>query len=167
MDETQKPKTLTLVRVGSKPRPPKWKKEFELMVEAIAEGAPRFGIRADPRVATIINWMQHGDLRPLAVEIAEGAVLDRAVGRELMRLIDNGQVSVKQAGRGARKQPNLLARDALMFLAYKEQRKSLGSEATLSKVANDFGIGIDTVRRAVREMRKRVGKDATKDDLIS
>lgn len=148
-----KPETLTLVKIEK----PGWKNDFELMVEAFTEGADRFGICADPRAAMIIHWLCLGDFRPLAVEIVEGRTLDRAVGRTLLNLIDDGRLSVKQSRRGAGKKPNLPGRNARMFLAYCEQRQSVGHEAALKAVAEDFVTTPDTIWNAVKEMKKIMG----------
>ncbi len=150
-----KPRSLKLVRV----EPPQWKKEFELTVEAFAEGAARLELRCDPRAVTIIQWMRQGDLRPLAGEIAEGKVLEPSIGRALAELIAERRLTVKKepGSLGAGKQPGLLARNLQMSLAFHEQRKSLGYEAALQKVADDFCVSPEKVRNAVTQMREIAG----------
>jgi len=139
----------------SKPLPElQWKKDFELSVEAFAEGARLLGLRIDPRSAVIVNWMRHGDLRPLAAEIAEGMTLNMGVGLALADLIAQGRLTVKNAAgrRGAAQQPRLFARNARIFLAFFELRQSVGYEDALNKTASDFHVSPETVRKAVDQM---------------
>lgn len=162
-----KPKSLTLVRV-ERPKMD-WKERFELDAEALAEGSHRIGLPMTPdqaRTQAIVHWMRHGDLRPLALEIAEGRTLGHLIGRSLFDLIDEGRISVKQLRRGARKQPGLLARNAQMYLAYREARKSLGHDDALKAVAGDFGISPDTIRNAVEQMKQILAPPELKPDLI-
>jgi hypothetical protein len=50
------------------------------------------------RLATIILWTHHGDLRPLRSAIAQSPTLDEAILGCLARLIDEGRLTVKAWG---------------------------------------------------------------------
>lgn len=157
MDEPRpKPNSLKLVTVELHPVPEhEWQKDFELTVQAFAEGASLLGVRTDARGAVIINWMRQGDLRPLAADIAGGRALDRGVGRALANLIAEGRLSVKNAlgRRGAARQPRLFARNARIFLKFFERRQSVDYDTALHEIADEFRVSSDTVRKAVDQMQ--------------
>jgi hypothetical protein len=150
-----------------------WKDDFEVEVEAMAQGLHHQAPTLDAQTETIIHRMRLGDFRPLAAAIAEDGV-HPAVGDELLRLIDEGRLKVTQRRRGARQQPDLFARKLQMFMAYKGLRASGDtSEKAFAKVATEFGIGVESVRQAVTEMRNRLREPKTSkaamsmDDLVA
>lgn len=161
MDELRrKPKSIKLKSVEAEPVSEHWQTDFELSVQLFGQGAKVKGVRTDPRGAVIVNWMRHGDFRPLAAAIAEGQAIDRGVGRALAELIAEDRLKVKKpvGSRGAAKQPRLFARNARIFLAFQNLRQSVAYEAALQKVADDFRVSSETVRRAADEVRKFLGK---------
>jgi hypothetical protein len=146
-----------------------WKDDFELEVEATALGLHLQAPRLDAQTETIIHRMWLGDFRPLAAAIAGGDEgVHPAVGYELLRLIDEDQLNVKQRRRGARQQPDLLARKLQMFIAYEGLRGSGDTSGkAFEKVATEFGIGVESVRQAVTEIRKRLREPKTPKAALS
>ena len=146
-----------------------WKANFELTVEAIERGVAEVrGVEMSAHHAknSAILWrLSLDDLRPLADAIAEGQSLEPAIGRALMRLIDDGRLKFVPRKPGAPEAPDLQERNARIFLAYHEALSHGGtSDAAFEKVAEDFRLSQGTVRRAVRVIinsRKADGANAS------
>jgi hypothetical protein len=129
----------------------------------IADYIDRRGL--DPEVArtwTIMRWLYHGNLRPLAASIAEGHALHPAVLNLLADMIaDLGlsdltpafKVTVEKLGPGARKKLDAYWRDLAAAQAY-EAYDGPSNEA-FEKIADALGIGEKAVRLAVTKDRKR------------
>jgi hypothetical protein len=138
-------------------------KELEMAIAKLEEMSPEFKASRSAGLATahtqaMIWWMSDGDLRPLASAIANGKVLDPAVGHSLLRMIDKGLWNMKREGRGrgAPKKPGLSLRQLSMSFAYQAAKDaSLGSQAAFEKVADDFGVSVETVRVAVTRCRPK------------
>ncbi|MFY9835461.1 MAG: hypothetical protein WAK55_03155 [Xanthobacteraceae bacterium] len=102
---------------------------------------------ADARATVAIRWMRRGDLRPLAAL----PTLDGAVFSELRKMIDEGQLTVKQR-RGAPKQPSKNVRDLVIAVRY-ENRAGKSADA-IRQLAKDFNISDELVRRAIKRRPK-------------
>src|SRR5262245_52488001 len=88
-----------------------WETEAEFYIQ-------RFGIDIDKaRTFTILRWMHHGDLRPLAAAIAEGHKLHEAVLNKLADMIQNDRIKVS-GKRGHPKSPEVFARDLIAAQSY-------------------------------------------------
>ena len=137
-----------------------WREDFELMIEAVALGASKFGLSLtaeQARTQIIIHWMRNGRFEPFAEAVAEGRILDPIVGKELMSLVVAGRLRVAQKPgiRGAKKRVELLARQARMFLAYDaECARPCPSNDAFERVAKEFGVSVESVRAAVTQGRK-------------
>ena len=111
----------------------------------------------DPDVARtciILNWMEHGDLMPLAAAIKRGQAFDQDVLYVLAEMICEGRLTVKPDRRGPPRMPNRLARDIDANLKYGSIAKSNKSEEAFAKTAEALGVSEATVRQAVTRMRK-------------
>jgi hypothetical protein len=110
---------------------------------------------ATARIATIILWTHHGDLRPLRAAIAQSPALDEAILGCLARLIDEGRLTVKPKGRNRPKSPDKFPRDiAAAYLYEHELSADKTSQEALSIVAERLGVSEDNVRKAVTRFRK-------------
>lgn len=134
-----------------------WEVDFAAEVWAAAEGVhPRDPGALDPETEAIIHRMERGDLRPLAAAICEEP--HPALGYALLHLIESGRLRIRVVGKGgAPQKPDLFGRKVSMYAQYDRLRRAqIGSDAAFAKVAADFGIGVETVRQAVTEIKKRV-----------
>jgi hypothetical protein len=104
------------------------------------------------RTFTIIRWMYHGDLRPLAAAIAEGFTLDQAVLNLLARMIIDGRLTIAPRQRGRPRKPELFARDVVAALAYEAHPGN--SEEAFEEIAKAIGVSDRTVRQAFTAYRK-------------
>ena len=130
---------------------------WDLETELNAEG----GLSLDmARTATILRWMWHGDLRPLAAAIMEGHAFDEAVLIALaLMILDSDQqpyrVETKQRKpRGRPKDMGKFARDYFAAAAYKKNVSRRKSEETFNEIANAIGRSDRTVRQALTWRRK-------------
>jgi hypothetical protein len=132
-----------------------WEADFAAEVWAAAEGVhPRDPGALDPETETIIYRMERGDLRPLAAAICEEP--HPALGYALLHLIESGRLRIRVVvGKGAPQRPDLFGRKVSMYAQYDRLRRSIGSDAAFAKVAAKFGIGVETVRQAVTEIKRR------------
>jgi hypothetical protein len=114
------------------------------------------------RIATIIRWMENGDLRPLAAAIEEVGALDKEVLSCLAELISNDRITVRprRSRRGAPKKLGKFARDLVAALAY--QTYGTGSDETFATIAEQLRVSEQTVRQAVTKFRKANSKLASK-----
>jgi hypothetical protein len=136
--------------------PEDWKEDFGLEVEAAKQGFHPIDPSHWPDIDVIIHRMKLGDLMPLAEMLSDyenGP--DSNIGIELANLLTSGYLQVKVARRGAPPKPDLFGRKLRMFLAY-EGVRDVGSDEAFAKVAAEFGIGVETVRQAVTEIRRRL-----------
>jgi hypothetical protein len=131
-----------------------WKANFETEVKFLCDSGSFTAEQA--RTQAIIHWMRHGDFRPLAAAIVEGQPLDKAIGRALEHLAVEGRLKILEPGRlGApRDRPGMFTRDVRMYLEYKKQTQLGSSDAAFEKIARDFGVSLETVRRAVTKTRR-------------
>jgi len=113
----------------------------------VAYWIKRFNLKPiDARALTVIRWMLNGDLRPLAAALRDGP-LDPPVLKQLLRLIDEGQLTVKLK-RGAPTQPSKWIRD-IVIKALHENRTGKSADA-IQQLAKDFKISDELVRRAIK-----------------
>jgi hypothetical protein len=56
--------------------------------------------------------------------------------------------------RGAPPKSGTFTRDIIMWLKYTEYSKAMSSEKAFEKVGSDFGIGADTARKAITNIRE-------------
>jgi hypothetical protein len=100
----------------------------------------------DARAIVIISWMYRGDLRPLAAALRDGP-LDPPVLNQFLRMIDEGQLTVKRK-RGAPTQPSKYIRD--LVIAFRHANREGKSADAIQALAEQFGISDELVRRAIR-----------------
>jgi hypothetical protein len=104
------------------------------------------------RTFTIFQWMYRGDFRPLAWSIDQGHDLAPAVLNLLHDLIVEDRLKLKPRKHGPPRKPDKFARDIIAALAYEAHDGN--SEEAFAKIADDFGIGVQTLRQAVTRLRK-------------
>jgi hypothetical protein len=138
---------------GQMPKDDDWRLE----VEAAKKGWHPAERGIDPELDVVLHHMERGDLMPLAQALADlDDQLASTVGYELKCLLANGYLRVKVARPGAPQRPDLFARKLRMAMAYRQQRKKgVGSDEAFRAVEAEFHISVDTVRRAVAEVRRR------------
>ena len=102
------------------------------------------------RDVVAIRWMQRGDDRPLAAALREGP-LGGAVLNQLLKMVDEGQFTIKRK-RGAPKQPSKNTRD--LFIAARYETRSGKSDDAIQALAEEFGIGDEAIRRAIKRRPK-------------
>jgi hypothetical protein len=112
------------------------------------------------RTVTILSWMWHGDLRPLADAILQGQPLDQGVLNLLARMIldDHAvpcRVETKQVRRKGRpRDMGKFAREHIAEATYRKNVERGKSEAAFEQVANFMGRGTSAARRAITTRRK-------------
>jgi hypothetical protein len=115
------------------------------------------------RLATIILWANHGDLRPLQRAIAEAqkidgsemCAIDGAILGIIAKLIREDRLVVKPFRRGAPRSPDKFVRDLLAAIDYDEQRSAgKSSNAARKDVCREYGISELSFRAALPRMRK-------------
>ena len=104
----------------------------------------------DACAIVVISWMYRGDLRPLAAALRDGP-LDPPVLSQLLRMIDEGQLTVKRK-RGAPTQPSKSVRD--LVIAFRYASREIKSADAIQEIAKDFNISDELVRRAIRRRKK-------------
>jgi hypothetical protein len=111
------------------------------------------------QTATILTWLYHGDLRPLADVVTDGQPLDPKVLHCLASMINKRTLIAKRLrGRGAPTKPDKSARDVALALFYEDQKAKLGSADALLKAADEFRVSEETARRAIRHWHKLQNK---------
>ena len=107
------------------------------------------------RAFTILRWMYNDDLRPLSAAIHNGDVLDEAILNCLAMMIDEGRIGPKGRERGRRRSPDTLSRDYVAKLLYDaEIATGKTSEEAFNEVARQLPASVETVRKAVTQLRK-------------
>jgi hypothetical protein len=109
------------------------------------------------RAFTIIRWVYHGDLRPLADAIKAGSLHDAVLGF-LADMIDRGRLQMVPRGRGHPKMPETFARDLVAASAYGAKGKGRGSDAAIERIATVMGIRSQLVKQAIIRLRKHNSK---------
>lgn len=109
---------------------------------------------ANARIFTILRWMYHGDFRPLAAAINDGAVLDEAILNLLAQMIidDRLRLVASKGRRGRPKAPETFARNVVAALAYEADQYQ--SQEAFDNIAKALGTSEQTVRQAVTAWRK-------------
>jgi hypothetical protein len=108
---------------------------------------------------TILRWMYHGDLRPLAAAIVDGYELDEAVLNMLAGLIREGRLNVVPKRKGRPKDPSKFSRNIVAGLAYDGHAGK--SDEAFASIAKAIGRSESSVRQAVTALRKRQKQTAT------
>ena len=121
------------------------------------------------RALTIIHWMDHGKLQPLAAAIRNHLFsqlkglkgseheLHPAVLFQLLEMIESGEL-VKVRKRGGQYKPGITARNELAFDLYEYEGKSK------EEIADKLGISTDSVHGAIiKERKKHPGAKRRKD----
>jgi hypothetical protein len=91
------------------------------------------------QTATILTWMERGDLLPLADVITDGQPLDRTILHCLASMIFKGTLVVKR--RRHRGHPRVLSkadRDQKVAQRYEELAKTLPSTEAFQKAGHEF-----------------------------
>jgi hypothetical protein len=101
---------------------------------------------------TILRWMHHGDLRPLAAAIVEGYELDEAVFNMMAGLIREGRLNVVPKRKGRPKDPSKFARNFVAALAYDGHAGK--SDEEFAAIAKAIGRSESSVRQSVTAWRK-------------
>ena len=102
------------------------------------------------RDAVVIRWMQRGDDRPLAAALRDGP-LGGAVVSQLLKMVDEGQFTARRK-RGAPRQPSKITRD--IFIAARYELRTGKSADAIQALAEEFGIGDEAIRRAIKRRPK-------------
>ena len=127
-----------------------WRAEIERLVR-------RDGLVKAAWTATILTWMERGDLGPLADAITDGYRPEPVVLHCLASMIFKRTLVIKRLrGRG---RPRLLGksgRDRDMAQRYEELAKNLPSDDAFQKAGHEFGATEAIARKAVT--RQRNGK---------
>jgi len=115
------------------------------------------------RLATIICWANHGDLRPLHRAIAEApkidgserVAIDGAILGIIARLIREDRLTVKPQRRGAPRSPDKFVRDLPAVIDYEDQRADgKPSSAARKDVCREWEISEPSFREALPRIRK-------------
>jgi hypothetical protein len=121
------------------------------------------------RTVVILQWLWHGDLRPLEAAIAEGHELDQGVLNLLADMISG---SAREGGKpppyrlkavplrpGRKKARENGIRNLVAALAYEDERISSGSasDEVFDRIAKAIGTSHQTVRKAVTAFHKAHG----------
>jgi hypothetical protein len=99
------------------------------------------------RALIIIRYMHNGNLRPLLAAIHDGEPLHQDVLDFMASMIKEGRLIAKPRGRGKRFNPSKLPRDYMAAFLYERGD-------TFQEVANQLGMSVDAVRKAVTHWRK-------------
>jgi hypothetical protein len=120
---------------------------------------------ADPeaaKLATIILWAHHGDLRPLQRAIADAqkiddseiVAIDGAILGCIQQLIGEGRLAFRPR-RGAPRSPDKFVRDLLAVIDYEDQRSAgKSSNAARKDVCRKYGISEPSFREVLPRLRK-------------
>lgn len=112
---------------------------------------------AEARDFVILEWLLKGDCGPLLAAIDTG----ESVGQLVFQLIGwmlRGDAYlpyhlVIKRHRGAPEKPGLIWRNWAVTLVFEKYRATLSSEAAFEKAATDLGLGVSSVRAAIRSHR--------------
>jgi hypothetical protein len=128
---------------------------------ALAEAA---GISREYALTAVIHeHLIMGDLEPFLASQAELNNLSRP---QLCFLLNSIALMLTQAPGldyhleltkprpGQPPKPGTFTRNVLMWLKYTEYSKAMSSEKAFAAVGSDFGIGADTVRKAISNIRE-------------
>jgi hypothetical protein len=124
-----------------------WEIEVEMHIE---HGVDPY----DAWMATVLRWMQAGDLRPLAAAWKEGHEPDGNILDLLSDMIEDGRLKVHNTG-GRPTEPALTIRD-MCIASYYDGAIAYGKsfEAALEGLAKAFGTSPETIRKVVERLRK-------------
>jgi hypothetical protein len=125
-----------------------WDVEIRHLVDEIGLTA------ANARTSVILQWMLHGDFRPLAAEIRKGRPLSDGVLNALATMIEEDRLNAKPLYQGRPVDPTKFARDYLAALLYGELIKDTPSDVAFQEVAEVLSTTEDSVRKAVTRYRK-------------
>ena len=111
---------------------------------------------------TFVRWAEAGNLKPLRAAIAKARVIDdktNAIAEVtlvcLKALIDQGCLVAKPRLPHRPKSPDLLVRALIGAARYEQSDKKGRSDAVFKEIADELGMTEDTLRRAVRKVRRR------------
>lgn len=103
---------------------------------------------------TMLRWLYHGDLRPIAAAIDAGEPIPPRVLELFAEMISEDRVCVRPRGRHRPKEVDKTARDIAAALTYEDRAATSKSKEAFASVAADFGISEEVVAQAVTRWRK-------------
>jgi hypothetical protein len=108
----------------------------------------------DAKDFVIMKWMQAGDFRPLLAQIKREGVLRGSALGLLVRMLQSGQLVLKNEGRGRPDDPEAAVRDDLAAYTYEDLRKEVASADLFRELAKVAGVSEESVRMAVANARR-------------
>jgi|SRR6516165_6545528 hypothetical protein len=103
----------------------------------------------------ITKWMVVGNFGPLLASIKENGVLRGPALTLLVRMLETGELTFKEKGRGRRPDPEAAVRNRLIADVYEDLRKEGFSHDDLSgAIGRVAGYSEETAKRAVTTKRK-------------
>jgi hypothetical protein len=106
------------------------------------------------RSSVILQWMLHGDFRPLADAIRKGQPLSNSTLNALATMIEEDRLTAIPLWDGRPTDPTKSARDYLAALLYAELIKDTLPDAAHQEIAAILGTTVDSVKKAVTRYRK-------------
>jgi hypothetical protein len=106
------------------------------------------------RSSVILQWMLHGDFRPLADAIRKGQPLSDSVLDALAKMIEEDRLTATPLWDGRPTDPTKSARDYLAALLYAELIKDTLPDVAHQEIAEMLDTTVDSVKKAVTRHRK-------------
>jgi hypothetical protein len=101
----------------------------------------------------VMKWMVAGDFRPLLASIKKEGVLRGPALGLLVRMLETGELTFREKGRGRRPDPEAAVRNRLVADVY-EDFPEVGSGDRFKAIGSVAAVSEKTVRQAVTSRRK-------------